>query len=67
MLYHKMSGLEHVLHASVITAVLYITMLYGLKQSASVAETRSLALGALALAYMLIFGHKAPTMSALGL
>ena len=62
-----MSGLEHVLHASVITAVLYITMLYGLRQSPSVAETRSLALGALALAYMLIFGHKAPTMSALGL
>ena len=62
-----MSGLEHVLHASVITAVLYIAMLYGLKQSASVAETRSLAVGAFALAYMLVFGHNAPKLSALGL
>ena len=62
-----MSGLEHVLHSIVITAVLYLAMLYGLNQSASVAETRSLAIGSLSLAYMLIFGHKAPTMSALGL
>jgi len=62
-----MSGLEHVLHSSVITAVAYVVMLYGLKQSASVAETRSLAVGAFALAYMLVFGHNAPKLSALGL
>jgi len=60
-----MSGLEHVIHACVIIAVAYVVMLYGLKQSPSVAETRSLALGSFALSYMLIFGHKAPTMSAL--
>jgi hypothetical protein len=62
-----MSGLEHVLHASVITAVAYVIMLHGLKQGPSMAESRSLALGSAALAYMLIFGHKAPTMASLKL
>tara|TARA_B100002051_G_C16551664_1_gene542905 strand:+ start:399 stop:572 length:174 start_codon:yes stop_codon:yes gene_type:complete len=57
-----MSDLEHVLHASVITAVAYVVMLYGLKQSPSVAETNSLALGSGSLAYMLIFGHKLPKL-----
>ena len=55
-----MSGLEHVLHACVIIAVAYVVMLYGLKQSPSVAETRSLALGSVAFAYMLLFGHDLP-------
>ena len=61
------SGLTHVLHASVITAVAYILMLYVLKQSPVVAETRSLALGASALSYMLIFGHELPSMASLKL
>ena len=56
-----MSGLEHVLHACVITAIAYVVMLYGLKQSPSMAETRSLALGSAALAYMLLYGHKLPS------
>ena len=62
MLEYKMveSGLTHVLHSCVITAVLYILMLFVLKQSPAVAETNSLALGASALSYMLIFGHKLP-------
>ena len=57
-----MSGLEHVLHSSVITAGAYIIMLHVLKQSPSMAETRSLALGSVALAYMLVFGHKLPNV-----
>jgi len=57
-----MSGLEHVLHSSVLTAVAYVIMLYVLKQSSNVAETRSLAIGAVALAYMLIFGHNLPKL-----
>ena len=57
-----MGDLEHVLHACVIVAVAYVIMLYVLKQSPQVAETRSLALGAAALAYMLIFGHKLPEL-----
>jgi hypothetical protein len=56
-----MSGLEHVLHACVIIAVAYVVMLHGLKQSPSMAETRSLALGSAALAYMLLYGHKLPS------
>ena len=57
-----MGDLEHVLHACVIVAVAYVIMLYVLKQSPQVAETRSLVLGAVALAYMLIFGHKLPEL-----
>ena len=60
-----MSDLEHVLHASVITAVSYVIMLYGLKQSPTMAENRSVLVAAVALAYMVVFGHKAPTMNAL--
>ena len=62
-----MSGLNHVLHASVITALAYVIMLYALKQNTVMAETRSLALGSASLAYMLIFGHKLPTMNSLKL
>ena len=57
-----MSGLEHVIHACVIVAIAYVVMLYGLKQSPSMAETRSLALGSAALAYMLMFGHNMPKL-----
>ena len=57
-----MSGLEHVIHACVIVAIAYVVMLHVLKQSPSVAETRSLALGSAALAYMLLFGHKLPSL-----
>tara|TARA_B100000212_G_C27123274_1_gene425854 strand:- start:429 stop:602 length:174 start_codon:yes stop_codon:yes gene_type:complete len=55
-----MSDLEHVIHACVIVAIAYVVMLYGLKQSPSKSETRSLALGSFALSYMLLFGHKLP-------
>ena len=57
-----MSGLEHVVHSCVIVAVAYVVMLYGLKQSASMAESRSLALGSFALSYILLFGHKLPKL-----
>ena len=57
-----MGDLEHVLHASVIVSVAYVIMLYVLKQGPQLAETRSLALGSAALAYMLIFGHKLPEL-----
>ena len=69
MVRYKMveSGLTHVLHSIVITALLYLFMLYVLKQKPSTAETRSLALGSLTLAYMLVFGHNLPSMSALKL
>lgn len=55
-----MSGLNHLIHSMVLVSVAYVVMLYGLKQSPSVAETRSLALGSAAFAYMLLFGHELP-------
>ena len=58
-------GLVHVGHSALIGVVSYVIMLYGLKQSPSMAETRSVLVAAVALAYMVVFGHKAPTMNAL--
>ena len=58
-------GLVHASHSLGIGVVAYLFMLYVLKQSPAMAENRSVLLGAVALAYMLAFGHGAPTMAAL--
>ena len=58
-------GLVHVGHSALIGVVAYVIMLYGLKQSPSMAETRSVLVAAVALAYMVVFGHKVPTLNAL--
>ena len=58
-------GLVMVVHGVILALVSYVVMVYGLKQRAGVAENRSVLLGALAVAYMVIFGHKAPTLRAL--
>lgn len=50
-----------ILHSIIIGILLYILMIYLLKQSALKAETRSVLLAALALVYMILFGHKLPT------
>jgi len=55
------SAMAMTLHALIIGAVLYAVMRLLLRQSHSVAETRSLLLASLSLAYMLIWGHKAPS------
>ena len=55
-----MSELEHLVHACIIISVAYVVMVSTLKQSNSVAATRSVALGSLALSYMLVFGHTLP-------
>jgi len=49
------------LHSAIIGIVLYLFMVYVLGQRAVVAENRSLVLGALALVYMIMFGHGLPT------
>jgi hypothetical protein len=54
-------GLMMVVHSVIIAIVLYVIMLFVLKQSAAVAENRSILLGAIALIYMVLFGHGAPT------
>lgn len=50
------------LHSIIIGLILYIIMLFGLKQSSAVAENRSILIAAVALIYMILFGHGLPKM-----
>lgn len=54
-------GLVMLLHSIIIAFIAYLIMIYGLKQKQSVAENRSLILGAILLLYMIVFGHGLPT------
>lgn len=54
-------GLMMALHSLLIGGLAYLLMVYGLKQSPRVAEDRSVLLGAVVLAYMVLFGHGLPT------
>ncbi len=58
-------GLIMVVHGIIIGLVAYAVMIYGLKQGPTMAENRSVLVGALAVAYMVVFGHQAPSMIAL--
>ena len=49
------------LHSAIIGVLLYLLMVYVLGQKPAVAENRSLVLAALALVYMIMFGHGLPT------
>jgi hypothetical protein len=53
-------GLRMVFHAIIIALVLYVIMKYVLRQSNSRAVDRSVLIGALVLAYMVLFGHGMP-------
>ena len=53
--------LSHLFHSLVITVILYIIMKFFLKQSESMSLNRSILIGALALIYMILFGHGLPT------
>ena len=53
--------LNHLFHAFIITTVLYIIMKFALRQSQTMALNRSILIGALALVYMILFGHGLPT------
>jgi len=55
------SGLTMLLHSVIIGIILYIFMVYVLKQKQIVAENRSIVLGAVVLIYMVVFGHGMPT------
>ena len=55
------SGLTMLMHSSIIGIILYIIMVYFLKQRQAVAENRSLLLAAVTLIYMILFGHGLPT------
>lgn len=55
------SGLNHVFHAFIITIFLYVVMKFLLRQSQTMALNRSILIGAVALIYMILFGHGLPT------
>ncbi len=54
------SGRMMLIHSIIIGLVLYVLMIYGLKQRHVVAENRSILVAALALIYMIVFGHGLP-------
>jgi putative effector of murein hydrolase len=55
------TALSHLLHSVIITVILYIIMKFFLKQSETMSLNRSILIGALALIYMILFGHGLPT------
>lgn len=55
------SALSHLFHAAIITIILYVIMKFILNQSDIMSLNRSILIGALALIYMILFGHGMPT------
>ena len=53
-------GLMMLFHALIIGFILYVFMVYILKQSSAVAEDRSILITAIVLIYMILFGHRLP-------
>jgi len=53
-------GRMMLLHSAVIGVLLYLIMVFVLGQRQVVAENRSILLAALALVYMILFGHGLP-------
>jgi len=49
-----------IIHSVGIALILYLLMVYVLRQNYMVAETRSVFVGGVALLYMLMFGHSLP-------
>lgn len=54
------SGLTMLMHSVVIGLVLYIIMVYVMKQKQEVAVDRTLVISGLVLVYMVAFGHGLP-------
>ena len=48
-------------HSAIIATILYVIMKFLLKQPEMMAQDRSILIGALALVYMILFGHGMPT------
>ena len=53
--------LMHFFHSFGIAVILYMLMRFGLRQSQTMALNRSILIGAIALIYMILFGHGLPT------
>ena len=54
-------AMNHLFHSILFGVLLYFVMVFALKQPYEVAQDRSMLLAALALAYMIFFGHSLPT------
>ena len=54
------SGFTMLIHSVIIGVILYVVMVYILKQRQAVAENRSIVLAAVVLIYMVMFGHGMP-------
>jgi putative effector of murein hydrolase len=54
-------ALSHLFHALIITIILYVIMKFVLRQSQNMSLNRSILIGAVALIYMILFGHRLPT------
>ena len=54
-------GTTMLTHAAVIGVVLYVIMVFGLKEQQEMAENRSILIAAAALIYMILYGHGMPT------
>jgi hypothetical protein len=58
----KMRGaMNHLSHSILLGILLYFVMVFILKQPYEVAQDRSVLIAALALAYMILFGHSLPS------
>lgn len=53
-------GLMMVVHSVIVAVLLYLLMVFVLKQRPVVAENRSILIGAIVLIYMILFGHGLP-------
>jgi len=53
-------GLMMIVHSAIIGVLLYLGMTFLMGQSQPVAENRSILLAAIALIYMILFGHGLP-------
>lgn len=53
-------GLTMLLHSATIGIILYILMVFALKQSPLIAENRSILIASVVLIYMIVFGHGMP-------
>ena len=47
-------------HSAIVGVVLYLIMIFGLRQQAAVAENRSILIASVVLIYMIVFGHGLP-------
>ena len=53
-------GIMMLFHGVVIALVLYLVMVFLLKQNGAIAENRSILMGAVIVIYMILFGHGLP-------